>query len=442
MDYEHITPELLEAHFRGELPKGFFQRLLLRHLGQRCPACRHAIARWQSSRRPRVDGLLVAAHDALLRSLADAEPDLKRRWNEAKRDLRVLRRLSPEERQQRVMNAKTRMRGIELGELMIGESRKALPARPEDSSLWAHLASMVIWLSPREYPRQRGLFLLASAFEANGRRTLDERTEAAGTFSKLRAALDQDPTIDPEIEAEITSLEASLWKDLRHFRRAHALLIHARHLYSICGQTSPRARVSIQLAEVERESGHPDLAISTLLRLLPDLAELEQPRLLLCARHNLAFSLCEDGQYEQAAIELRSTHALYEQFGDAGTQLQRRWLEAKIQHGLAQLEEAERSFLEAREGFVDLGSGYDAAMVSLELANVYYAQGKIRELKKLAAELEAVFRAGSIHREATAALLLFQEAVRAEDLTERLLQRVQHFLLEARCNPDLPFRRV
>lgn len=40
-------------------------------------------------------------------------------------------------------------------------------------------------------------------------------------------------------------------------------------------------------------------------------------------------------------------------------------------YGLDRLDEAERAFLGTRQGFLDQGIGYDAALASLDLALVY-----------------------------------------------------------------------
>jgi hypothetical protein len=55
-------------------------------------------------------------------------------------------------------------------------------------------------------------------------------------------------------------------------------------------------------------------------------------------------------------------------------------------------------------------------------------QGRIEELKRLAAELMAVFSAREVHREATAALVLFQRACEEERVTAELIARLATLL--------------
>jgi len=77
--------------------------------------------------------------------------------------------------------------------------------------------------------------------------------------------------------------------------------------------------------------------------------------------------------------------------------------------------------------------GYDAAMTSLDLALLYLMEGRTGEVRRVAAEMHTLFDAQEIHREAAAALLLFQEAAERESLTA--------YLKRARENLELRFLR-
>jgi hypothetical protein len=89
--------------------------------------------------------------------------------------------------------------------------------------------------------------------------------------------------------------------------------------------------------------------------------------------------------------------------------------------------------------FLEEGNGYDAAMASLDLAHVYNQQGRTAELRQLAEELQLIFEAKDLHREARAALLLFQEAIRKERVTAKLIRELAAYLKRARLDPDLRF---
>lgn len=166
----------------------------------------------------------------------------------------------------------------------------------------------------------------------------------------------------------------------------------------------------------------------------------EDRRLYLCGRHNLGFYLTEAGEFWEAAEQLAADEPLYGEFPDPWTQLRLLWLRARIAAGLGQSEKAEAFFLSARDGFIAQGIGYDAAMVSLELALLFLREGRTADVKRLAEELLPIFEAQDVHREAAAALVLFQDAARREELTVKVVRELAKYLRDARADPSLRFR--
>ncbi len=61
-------------------------------------------------------------------------------------------------------------------------------------------------------------------------------------------------------------------------------------------------------------------------------------------------------------------------------------------------------------------------------------------MKPLAQEMLPVFRAQDLHREARAALSLFQEAALTEQLTAQFLDRLLRYFYRAQHNPRLRFK--
>lgn len=80
-------------------------------------------------------------------------------------------------------------------------------------------------------------------------------------------------------------------------------------------------------------------------------------------------------------------------------------------------------------------------MVSIEdLALLYLREGRAADVKRLAEEIHPIFQAQDVHREALAALRLFQDAARQEQLTVKVLREYVRYLKEARTDPALKFR--
>ena len=81
---------------------------------------------------------------------------------------------------------------------------------------------------------------------------------------------------------------------------------------------------------------------------------------------------------------------------------------------------------------MELGIVYDAALATLELSALSLEEGDVASVQGLAAEIVEVFAAQAVHREALAALLLFQRAADQETATASLAREVAAMLERAR----------
>jgi len=167
-----------------------------------------------------------------------------------------------------------------------------------------------------------------------------------------------------------------------------------------------------------------------------------EPRLLLCARHNLIDYTSVTGHFLEAQRLYQDARPLYRSFNEPWVQNRRRWVRGKIARGLGQLRRAETQLSAARDGFMAEGIPYDTALVSLELALLYAEQGRTADLKRIAAEMLPVFASGHIHREALAALAFFRQAVEAEKAGVELVTKVAEYLRRAEGNPELRFEAL
>lgn len=143
----------------------------------------------------------------------------------------------------------------------------------------------------------------------------------------------------------------------------------------------------------------------------------------------------------EAAEVLEADADLYQRYPEPWVQLRLTGLRGKIAAARGDVATAEASFLAMREGFLQEGLGYDAAIVSMDLALLYLRQGRTAELKVLAKEMLPIFRSQDVHREAVAALFLFHEAVREEQVTVAFIRELAAYLDAARHDPSLRFRQ-
>jgi tetratricopeptide (TPR) repeat protein len=284
-----------------------------------------------------------------------------------------------------------------------------------------------------------GLRARAWAQLGNALRICSDHEGAAAAFCSAEALLAAHPRLGLIDKARVLDLRASLHRDRRQFAEAARLLDRVIAIYRRLGQSKLMGQALAQKGYVLLEARDVQGCMVLLRRALELIDPQEDPRWYLIVRHNLILALLDDGKPREAFALLFHTRPLYLKMGDRTHLLRLRWLEGQVAQGLHRLEQAEAAFREVRDAFVDLGSEYDAASVSLDLAAVYAQQGRTAETRRLAQEMLVFFESHQIHREAMAAFLVFCSAAQMEQASLGLVREVAAFLKQARNTPDLRF---
>jgi tetratricopeptide (TPR) repeat protein len=430
MDDIHLSRELLRAVNEGKLPKAALDDITTAHLLSRCPHCRAEVDAYQAERGAELSvwGRVAQTVSALLARLISSN---SRELSLAEQDLRELLRLPLVEQTQRVERARGRFRSPVLVRLLLEESRRRIPGQPAEARHFAELAGHVANRNPR-MPAFFELYVLARAHLANAWRAGGNLQKANQLFVLVRQVIAEHGVTDPAVVARVDDLMGSLRKDQRRFADAERLLKRAAMQYGLVNAPEEAARVLINLGDTYCAEGLLDRAIETTRSALTLLAPDSDPRLHLCGHYNLALQLKEAGRFAEAAELLEADAPLYSRFPEPWTQLRLLWLQADIAAGRGDLSAAERDYVATRDGFISQGIGYDAALVSLDLAVLYLRQGRSAEVRLLAEEMLPLFEAQDVSREALAALSLFLEAARRDQLTVETALEVTASLRAAR----------
>jgi hypothetical protein len=181
------------------------------------------------------------------------------------------------------------------------------------------------------------------------------------------------------------------------------------------------------------------LSVETLLQAAPLVERHGDPRLLYMLRFNLAVNFCHTGRYIEAIELMEQVREMATSRGDEIEILRVIWLDGRIAAGMGRNTEARVLLAQARHEFAARRMGYDVALALLEEAVLLLEEGQREEVKKLSRGLATVFKSNGMHREALAALRLFQEAVERETATADLVRRVLRFLYRARYDQGLRF---
>jgi tetratricopeptide (TPR) repeat protein len=384
----HISGDMLERFFLTQLSEEETQ-WLVRHLLTSCPQCLETAA--LVGRRSGIflpEGELDAAEELpaaatsvdLLGIFQQCEEERTRRARERVQGAVLLAELERRPAAERLalvqQDARFHHRGLfdQLLEKYLESARN----EPRSGIDQVSLALVVLDLLPTDRYKPA----LLNDLRVAGLAALGNAQRLAGLFEEAKQPIAsawellEDGSGDPLEEANLLSIEASLWRDMGQLDRSAGILDRAIQIYRQIGDDHRCARMLIQKGLAVRYA-KPARGIKILEDALSLLDHVHDPRLELCAWHNLALFLNDAGEPREALATLEMTRPLYLAFGDRHTQLLLHWLEARIARSLDHLTEAEAVLKRVTAEFERRGMRHEQAIAALDLVQVHSLHGSL-----------------------------------------------------------------
>jgi tetratricopeptide (TPR) repeat protein len=295
-------------------------------------------------------------------------------------------------------------------------------------------------LDPKRYGVKRVFDLQARAWGelANALRVSDDLEEAERAFGIAFDLLLQG-TDDLDVKARLYDLNASFLGTRRRFSLAFAALdlVHASYLE--LGDRHLAGRALITKAIYTHYSGDSEVALRINAEGLSLVDKGRDPDLVFQAIHNRLWFLIACNRFREAKRVLFLHQSELQNCGGEISRLKLRWLQGQIWFGLEEFESACIAFLEVIQGFESAGLGFAAALASLDLALVFFHQGKYSETEDLVAEAAEVFFAVGVHREALSSIMILKDSFEKRQGTIALLESVIEFLRRSQIDPEARF---
>lgn len=306
-------------------------------------------------------------------------------------------------------------------------------SRDVDESLsWAQLARGIAHLVQGPDGWVSRIHGYAEGHVANSFRVRGDLIPAEVTLDSAKrhwaAGTDPHQVLDP---GRLLDLEASLRRDQRRFEEALSLLEQAAALSRAPG------RILIKKGFTLEVLGEYEQAVETLLHASSLVENDRRLRNLLLL--NLANNFCHLDRFQEAAQLVTEVKPVVTEMGDKLDLVRIRGLEGRIAAALGKPAKALPLLADARQRFAAEGMFYDVALLLLEESILLLKLGHVARAKILASELATVFASKGVHREAIAALRLFQQAVEDEQASEELARDLLRYLLRARYDQGLRF---
>lgn len=430
---DHPTRETLEGFLRSSLPAPQVKATLAHLLS--CDRCHEdleplATVMWKpdSAPEPILSPEEEAAYDASISAAftmaLGRERDLGSEREVAERKLAEILR---DPRSAEALLSETSLAPTwGLCEVLLEKSREL---RQTDRAAMLRLAVLARHvadrLDPAVYGRERRTDLQARVWAelSNAWRLSDDLSQAEAAMACARD-LRLRGTGDPLLFARIADLRASLLSDQRRFAEAFRMLDAARVVHERFGDPHEVGRLTIMKGLYKGYAGDTEEGLQLLARGLSLVDRERDDRLVFYTLHNILLLRVELGEFEEARLQLERMRPLYAAEATWLALVNLRRIEGQIAAGLGRLEEAEALFLSTREELDRAGLGYEASLVSLNLAEVRLQQGKTAQVRSLVAELVMAFRALGVGREAMVAVVLLRDAVEQDQVTLEVLRQV------------------
>jgi tetratricopeptide (TPR) repeat protein len=438
---DHAT---LERYSRSELSSAESTRIE-EHLRSGCARCQSKVDDFllglERGLRDTPERRVDAGWDRLFAGLG-------RRLSLAQREREVAPQLvaelvdAPEAERDGLIEALPQLRSPAVCDLLLERSFGQGFEQPAQAVELAGLAVRIAeQLDPGFYGRSlvQDLRTRAWAHLGNARRLASDFPGAEQALTIAESHLEGGST-DPLEEARVLDFKASLLSDRGWFEEAADLIEVIIEIYGEIRDSHRQGRAQISKGVFLGYAGRAEEAVELISAGLARIDRDQGPRLVLMAHHNLAWFLNDCGRSAEAIDLLESFRTTYHEFQDPWTRHRLVWLEGRIAFGLGQYQEAEAGLGRARKGFLAQGLGYEASMVTLDLASLYLHQGRTAEVKSLAQEMLPHFLSQDIHRQAVIALATFQRAAEMDRVTPHLVRDLAAYLMRAQRNPGLRFQ--
>jgi hypothetical protein len=414
----HPEGTTLEAFVRSGLPARE-TKAVLAHLLAGCPRCKEALAPFGT-----------AMFAPALEAEREIAPELDAAYDAAISNAFAVAL--------KAQSAPVPPAVTECEELL--EQSRAL--RHDDPAGMLELARMARQASDRVSPETYGaapaadLRSRAWAELANAHRVNDDLLQAEAAMA-WAMELHGQGTGSPLLLARLADLSASLFCDQRRFPEAFRMLDTAHILYRQQGEAHEAGRVLIMKGLYTGYTGNPEGGLQLLSQGLAAIDRERDLRLVFHTLHNILLFRVELGELEEAERQIQGMRPLYARHAGRLERIKLRGIEGKIAAGLGKYAHAEALFRGVRSELDAEGLGYQAALISLDLASVCLRLGKKAEVRKLVTEMVATFRAVGVEREAMAAMLMLTDAVENDQTTLELLALVSGVLQRLQRGPGL-----
>lgn len=328
-------------------------------------------------------------------------------------------------------------------EALLTQSWESRTVDPREAERLARQALAILekrLYQARPTPRDHDLRARAWIYVANSQRIRNELAHAEQALAQAEEILCQG-THSPLLRAELLLIEASVLRDRRELARAKEKIDQVVAIHRWHGDPHRLGLTLLSKANLHYTAGSPEESVQCLEEAATLLDFEKDPWARYSLVQSRALCLNEIGRTSEAKALLPEVRELVAQVGSRLDLMRARWLEGLVAAAEGRSEEGIATLQEARAACLAEEVGYDAALVSLDLAVLYLAENRTADTKVLAEEMLTIFQSLDVSREAFAALILFHRAALQEQATVELVRDISTYLKRSGGKPALKYEQ-
>jgi tetratricopeptide (TPR) repeat protein len=312
--------------------------------------------------------------------------------------------------------------------------------RFEDIGMMVYFARLALncaeRLDARKYGGKEVLDLQCRALAelGNAYRASDQFDKAGVALARSRQLFELGTRSDL-LEIRLLEVEASFDAYSRRFGDACLRLKKIIRYYRRTGLNHLIGRTLLQLGRYTGFANDPEKALRLIDESLDLLDRERDAELVHIASENRIEFLVWCRRYRAAELQLFQLRAMLPSPTGRITELRLRWLTGKIDAGQDRFPRAESIFREVHEKWIELGSGYNTGLISLDLAAVLLAQGKAKEATEIVTSAYKIFAALKIQQEGVMTVLMLRMACEMRTATRDLAEKVTRYLMRIEHDP-------
>ncbi len=311
--------------------------------------------------------------------------------------------------------------------------------QPQFSLLIAEAACRIALGLPKSGNERRSLLALSVRERANAFRYLGRFAEGLKSLADAEKLFDQSPGTDPFDLAVVWYIRATIYMKSERLQDGAALASEAALIFRSYGDTLRELSAVMAEACCLALNGEPLKAVGAFERVISIARSTGEREMLARALQNAGVSYLASGDPSNAVPCLEEAMAIFDEIALPTERARSMWKLATALAAEGRLSEAVRQLDDTRVELLRLGLVNDAALATLEWAEVQLALSKTEGVADACASIVFEFESEGMRRSASLALAYLHESLRSGSVTRTIVREVRAFLEELSTHPEATF---